>query len=104
MVFFYAVDLYQELSTESPFLYRSWLANSIIELGEIFTHSGYDSLLAIGFVITPICGLSFSLLVSSDIETSLCQLPYCFVDLYLLNSSGHLLDTQYLIAGPLSLF
>lgn len=42
--------------------------------------------------------------MSSDIETSLCQLPYCFVDLYLLNGSGHLLDIQYLTAGPLSLF
>lgn len=106
MVFTDAVHLYQELSAESPFLYRRWLANYItVELGEIFTHSGYEPLLAIGFMITPICGLSFSLLMSSDIEASLCHVPLPFCRSLLVRQLWHhLLDIQYLIAGPLSLF
>lgn len=105
MVFVDALHLYQELSAESPFLYRSWLANyMIVELGEIFTHSGYEPLLVIGFVITLICGLSFSLLVSSDIEASLCHVPLPFCRSLLVRQLWHLLDIQYLIAGPLSLF
>lgn len=105
MVFTDAVHLYQELSAESPFLYCSWLANSItVELGEIFTHSGYEPLLAIGFVITPICGLSFSLLMSSDIEASLCHVPLPFCRSLLVRQLWHLLDIQYPIAGPLPLF